>query len=697
MIENSQFLEDAEREVARLAKQAQQEKAMAEVLPIRFEKNIASFKKLVPHIADTFENYKSIKPFEIFCNENGIPNLRWLDGDISIYTENPYLDCRNQVDAVIKNAKLMQLNLSSIEDNPHDQIHVEYMNKLAELYKKIKRGPTHLNAGDSVPLSIVFGIGLGYHIGYLYEEITPKNIFLFEPDKDLFYASLFTFDWFDLLSYIENKKLGFHLFIGQDESNLMEDLQAQLSRRGHFLSANTLSFFHYPSEDIFKLAMKVSQEFYLFNTGWGFFDDNIFAISHSSENIKNKTPFLLQNKKISSELSSIPVFVIGNGPSLDLAMPYIKKYKDSALLVSCGSSISALYRAGIKPDICVAIERTKGMADFYNIIDNKDYLKDILFFSSDVIHPDCHVFFNRSVMCFKGNEPIYMLCSSLYKFTYKYKALRCINPLVGNIGLSLPVELGFENIYMFGIDNGYKDIQHHHSKLSAYYDKNGNPIEALTKLVTKRKGLSLPGNFGGTVIAHNMFALSAKVMSVLLKSKSEVNCYNCSDGAYIDGALPLRLDDLLIADNSIDKNKIINKIYNDFFSPFPLDTSKLRVDLSTDVFNSIVDDIINHWNKPVMSRSDIIERMQQIHEYIYSLNGTIYSHIYRVLIGTVSYVFSSILVLVFKSSKEFELNDIVFEAIKIMTDYFENTKIKYAVALDSTDNTSSASTQHFHR
>jgi hypothetical protein len=46
MIENSQFLEDAEREVARLAKQAEQEKAMAAVLPVQFEKNIAVFDEL---------------------------------------------------------------------------------------------------------------------------------------------------------------------------------------------------------------------------------------------------------------------------------------------------------------------------------------------------------------------------------------------------------------------------------------------------------------------------------------------------------------------------------------------------------------------------------------------------------------------------------------------------------------------------
>lgn len=697
MIENPQFLEDAEREVARLAKQAEQEKAMADVLPTRFEKNIAIFKRLMPHIADTFECFKPTREFEIFCNENGIPNLRWVDSNISIYTNDPYFDCKEQVSKVINNAQLMQIDFSNDEKNPHEQIHVTYMNLLSDLHKKVNKRKRKINIGDSIPLVILFGVGLGYHIGYLYESVTPKNLFIFEPDRNLFYASLFTFDWYELLIYLEKESLGLHLFIGQDENNLMQDMQKELTKRGVFLSSNSLSFFHYPSEDIFKLAMKVTQEFYILNTGWGFFDDNLFAIAHSAENISKQTPFLLNGKYISQDLNDVPIFVVGNGPSLDSAIPHIRKHQHHAIIISCGSSISALYRAGIRPDICVAIERTKGMADFYGIINDSSYLEDILFFSSDVIHPDCHKYFKRSVMCFKGNEPVYILCAFNYKETKEYKALRCLNPLVGNIGLSFPVELGFKNIYMFGLDNGYKDVHHHHSKLSAYYDENGNPIEALTKLVTRRKGISLPGNFGGEVIAHNMFALSAKVMSVLLKSKDNINCFNCSDGAYVDGAKPLSLEKIDIIDRKIDKKRLIDEIYNVCFSPFPIDVAMLKSKLAKDIFNDVVDDIINHWALPIKSRADIIERMQQIHEYVYSLTTSGYPHIYRVLIGTITYVFSSILVLVFKTSKEEEIDDIVYEAISIMVLYLNETKIKYEKAFDSIDMTSSESTQHFNR
>ena len=36
-----------------------------------------------------------------------------------------------------------------------------------------------------------------------------------------------------------------------------------------------------------------------------------------------------------------------------------------------------------------------------------------------------------------------------------YRRIAHINPLVGNIGVSLPLHLGFKNLYLMGLDNGF--------------------------------------------------------------------------------------------------------------------------------------------------------------------------------------------------------------------------------------------------
>jgi hypothetical protein len=90
--------------------------------------------------------------------------------------------------------------------------------------------------------------------------------------------------------------------------------------------------------------------------GWGFFDDSLIALSHSMRNIERGVPFFKKNKKISQKHQNVPVFIIGSGPSLDESLPFIKENKERAILISCGSAISALHKHGITPDIEVQIE-----------------------------------------------------------------------------------------------------------------------------------------------------------------------------------------------------------------------------------------------------------------------------------------------------------------------------------------------------
>ncbi|MFE8731000.1 6-hydroxymethylpterin diphosphokinase MptE-like protein, partial [Aeromonas hydrophila] len=77
------------------------------------------------------------------------------------------------------------------------------------------------------------------------------------------------------------------------------------------------------------------------------------------------------------------VFVVGNGPSLDQTIGFIAEHKNKAIIIACGTAVSALYKAGIKPDTYVAVERTKSSADFLHILNAGDFLKDCAFLSVD--------------------------------------------------------------------------------------------------------------------------------------------------------------------------------------------------------------------------------------------------------------------------------------------------------------------------
>ncbi|MCL2211345.1 MAG: DUF115 domain-containing protein [Treponema sp.] len=62
------------------------------------------------------------------------------------------------------------------------------------------------------------------------------------------------------------------------------------------------------------------------------------------------------NTNLLYKQSSIPVIVTGSGPSLEQAIPLIKKAQDTCLLIASSSSLLALAASGVKADIVIATD-----------------------------------------------------------------------------------------------------------------------------------------------------------------------------------------------------------------------------------------------------------------------------------------------------------------------------------------------------
>lgn len=263
---------DTQQQAERLQRQSEQEKAMAEVLPLRFAQNLDAFKHYMPGIYEQFSDYQPKRPFRFFCNENGIPNILWLDEQVALYGEDPFAEAEDQIQQVIEQSILQCIDFVP-QWHIDGQIHIKYNNQISKLKQRtsLEGLPLHKLLETDIPLSIMYGIGLGYQLGYLYERCKIRNLFAFEPDLDMFYASLYCFDWHALLDYMDQANLSLHLFIGVEEQLLVSDMMEALHRKGAFWSAGYFSFCHYHSPAIHSLLYKVESEFYLLRSGWGFF------------------------------------------------------------------------------------------------------------------------------------------------------------------------------------------------------------------------------------------------------------------------------------------------------------------------------------------------------------------------------------------------------------------------------------------
>ncbi|WP_368169363.1 motility associated factor glycosyltransferase family protein [Aeromonas sp. R4-3] len=672
----------AEQDALRLQQQAEQEAAMKVALPLRFAQNMAAFRQYIPHIADMYEGYQPARPFKFFCNENGQPNLTWLDDDVAVYGAEPYLICETLVKEFMEKGGLSRFSFSQ-EANAIGFVHVDYLNRLNAYLDDISTREKMLGqVPHEVPSALIFGVGLGYHLGYLYERCKIGTLFLFEPDLDLFYASLFCFDWAPLLTYLHQENLGLHILLGQDEETIVKDFASAIHSRGSFLIANAFIMWGYQNERIRKLIEKVQQEYYLLVMGWGFFDDNLIALSHTINNIERAVPFLKKGGKVPAGYSRTPVFIIANGPSLDDAIAVIEKNKDKALIISCGSAISALHKVGIKPDIHVETERTKIVYDFLVNLNDPDYLRDVLFLSTDVIHPDCASLFNQSVLAFKLSEPGAAIYHNYFPHLNACAALGGVNPLVGNIGVSAPIHLGFKNLYLFGLDNGYKHKGHHHSKLSSYYN-NEESAGALGEMMYGDSLWQREGNFGGMVISNAMFDTSRRVMEQVLATNEDVRCFNCSDGAKIEKARALPSAEINLS-IPVEKSALLGEIVA-LCAPISLSKQDVESLLDIEFFNIFIDKMVAEWQQDFTSRNEINQLMLRNFGYLAQISATRQQHIAQVMIGSMNYVFTLLSSILYSFEGEEETLVLMKPAIELWLEFLAKVRDMYPKALDSVD------------
>jgi len=203
--------------VQNLAELKKIQSQMYQFLEERFCNNLESFKKYYPDIAKRFESYTPVKSFEFFCTHNGIPNLIFTkENDFFYKTEDPIQYCQDEMDKFLSTAKVQQTKYQ-LEFDPYGQIHFKYSNHAVAIENSLSREKDLLIRDvKSFPNCLMIGIGLGYHLARLYEQVEIENLVLVEPDPDLFYASMFAFDWSNLLDYLHESEHLIHFIIGVD-------------------------------------------------------------------------------------------------------------------------------------------------------------------------------------------------------------------------------------------------------------------------------------------------------------------------------------------------------------------------------------------------------------------------------------------------------------------------------------------------
>lgn len=697
--------EDTDTSEAHIKKLMEMQQDMTEMLIDRFASNMEAFKKFIPDIYRRFHNYSPTETLEFLCTSNGNPNLFFAERNEFFYKAyDPVALCNKQVDIVLERCPFKQLTYNVDHENL-GQIHHRYLNDLARAQMEWIPQNSNPLLANSCPIAIIVGIGLGYHIGYLYEKIEIGNLILIEPNIDLFFASLHTFDWANLLEFISSQRRGIYLMVGQTKDEVFEDLNGFYERHGRMLAGFMWSMVHYRSKEVNEIADRLVEDYERSFATLGFIDDHFFGLSHAMYMATHHARFVRHDVAIPDEYLDTPLCVVANGPSLSKDLPLLRKMQDKVIILACGTALETLYNAGIQPTFYGATERLKVVAESLSLIPDKDYIQSTILLTSDVCHPDTFNLFKHTAIFGKSDETFFCLAGlNLFERYRPINGICMMNPLVGNLGVAAAGQLRFKKIYLFGVDNGTKrEDKITHPLESRTYHKTrlinrlqSRKDEELTKeeLAAKKNLESMnsltytgEGNFGGTVHTSYLYKLSALYMKVAITNyskdkKFECTYYNCSDGLKIEGTTPLHSEELWDEWSKlpdVDFKRLVEFFDNEKTFDLNLTEEEAVALCKYDSFDFVIDTIKKALTKPErpQSRLDFVMLMQSVCEMFTALRRSRDAFISDMIDGSIYNYFIMVVRVLYLTADEEEAIKRAEQHITTICDFLEDAKVLY--------------------
>lgn len=368
-----------------------------------YKKNIAALERFYPEVYRVMLTYKS-SSWLLVQDSKGEPNL-YHEKRNALFHYNSIQEYSHLVDFFANHPFKDDIIVNqSPRGKLYKYLHYKTIARLQPLIGEA------LNKQGKLPKDvdnlIIFGVALGLHVQELTESYQIKNLFICEPNLDFFAASLYVTDWESIFRKADENEYRIYLNLGGDGSHYFYDLMSQFYQVGAYSIANTYMLSTYYNIGMQKAIGNLRSELKVVLALGEYYDHARYGIAHTYHGLKSNNRYLKDSSEEYRRNSalSLPVFIVGNGPSLDANLEYIKEYRERIILISCGTALRSLYKNGIRPDFHAEIEQNRATFDWINLIDDKDYLRQIRLLSVNGIHPDTSALFKETLLCFKDGE-----------------------------------------------------------------------------------------------------------------------------------------------------------------------------------------------------------------------------------------------------------------------------------------------------
>lgn len=524
-----------------------------------FKSNIELFSQDFPEIADVFLDYKS-KVWQVIEQvDTGEINLFNTIEHSFFTSEKPKFYANQSAQGFMHKPNLDGLVFGYSGDKLRHYTHNAFIRQADNILSGL--GDQSGELPENIKVLLVFGLGQAYMLEQIFQNRNLEHLIICEPNPDFFYASLFAIDWQPIFDHVRKHDKKLYINIGESSSRLFKDLMSQFLALGPYLLNQTYLMQSYHNPMLEQVLSEVRTQLQVIFSMGENFDHVLYGISHTTQSLQSGAKMLRVNSStlLSKRQKQLPVFVVGNGPSLDTNIEILKEYSERAIIISCGTALQALHRFGITPDFHGEVEQNRANYDWVSRIQDYDYLKQISLLSVNGMHPDSIQLYKDVFLSFKTGESSTTSALSMFSEPVFHR-LEHAYPTVSNMVLSTVLSLGFDQIYLIGVDLGFADQNKHHSSSSGYYE-NGQQIYDYKN--THNADLRVKGNKQEFVFTKTEFNISRMLIEQVL-SEYKAECFNLSNGVFIEGTLPLDSEDVLIIANEQDKQHSLSAMKNCF-------------------------------------------------------------------------------------------------------------------------------------
>ncbi len=395
---------------------------------------------------------------------------------------------------------------------------------------------------------VVLGLGLGHHLAPLIRETRSRHVLVIESEAEFLRQSLGAIEWREILDDLEAGGGVLRLFLTTSAELAVTAIRKAFNNIGIPYVDGSWWFQHYTNPILNEIGRRLGEAARLAFMARGFYEDERLMITNAAANLTGRQFRLVDNRARPARPE--PAIIIGSGPSLDAAMPHLKRLRPGALVFSCGTALGICRRHGITPDYHCESENSADSFRLLSDLAEGGGLAGITLVSSVTVDPRVPPLFDESFFCFRE------LSISTRLLADPDQEIQFATPIVGNLALRMAAALGFRTIYLFGLDCGSRHGVRKHAVGSAYeiHEHLRRSEQAL------RYDLPVPGNFGETVLTDPLFNWSRTQFAAFIAANPGLRVINCSDGALIEGAKGQAAATVRFAQPRIDRERMQQEI-----------------------------------------------------------------------------------------------------------------------------------------